>query len=157
MSRTGYIETRLRNFRRTLEADKKKYVLKRRRAELGVAEPKPRAGSGEGQGADETRKWVALMKKTCPLTKNLPTIRSGMERTFAARRKWMSSKRPSVNAVLAEYPRFLDVPSTVRPVAMDQGLYKRGTIPLLLLQTFLLAELVPHLFLIAAVMAIFVP
>ncbi|XP_064170342.1 uncharacterized protein LOC135242934 [Anguilla rostrata] len=113
MSRTGYIETRLRNFRRTLEADKKKYVLKRRRAELGLAEPKARAGPGEGQGAEETRKWVSLLKKTRPLSKNLPTIRSGMERTFAARRKWMSSKRPSVNAVLAEYPRFLDVPSTI--------------------------------------------
>ncbi|XP_061080371.1 uncharacterized protein LOC133114765 isoform X2 [Conger conger] len=113
MSRTGYIETRLRNFRRTLEADKKKYVLKRRRAELGVAEPKGRGGPGEGQRAEETRKWVALMKKTRPLSKNLPTIRTGMERTFAARRKWMSSKRPGVNAVLAEYPRFLDVPSTI--------------------------------------------
>ncbi|XP_036409061.1 uncharacterized protein LOC118794878 [Megalops cyprinoides] len=110
MSRTGYIETRLRNFRRTLEADKKKYVLKRRRAELGLADPKPKS---EEQASEETRKWVALMKKTRPLSKNLPTIRSGMERTFAARRKWMSSKRPSVSAVLAEYPRFLDVPSTI--------------------------------------------
>ncbi|KAJ8389938.1 hypothetical protein AAFF_G00112230 [Aldrovandia affinis] len=110
MSRTGYIETRLRNFRRTLEADKKKYVLKRRRAELGLVDPKPKV---EEHAGEETRKWVALLKKTRPLSKNLPTIRSGMERTFAARRKWMSTKRPSINAVLAEYPRFLDVPSTI--------------------------------------------
>ncbi|KAI1887250.1 hypothetical protein AGOR_G00187940 [Albula goreensis] len=110
MSRTGYIETRLRNFRRTLEADKKKYVLKRRRAELGLVDPKPKA---EEHAGEETRRWVALLKKTRPLNKNLPTIRSGMERTFAARRKWMNSKRPSMNAVLAEYPRFLDVPSTI--------------------------------------------
>ncbi|MFT7799093.1 uncharacterized protein LOC111856031 isoform X2 [Arapaima gigas] len=108
VSRTGYIETRLRNFRRTLEADKKKYVLKRRRAELGLP------GAPVSQSAsEETRKWVALMKRTKPLSKNLPTIRTAMERTFAARRKWMSSARPSVSAVLAKYPRFLDVPLTI--------------------------------------------
>ncbi|XP_018619806.2 uncharacterized protein LOC108941542 [Scleropages formosus] len=110
VSRTGYIETRLRNFRRTLEADKKKYVLKRRRAELGL----PGAPVGQGQSSsEETRKWVALMKRTKPLSKNLPTIRTAMERTFVARRKWMNSARPCLSAVLAKYPRFLDVPSTI--------------------------------------------
>nr|XP_023691406.1 uncharacterized protein LOC111856031 isoform X2 [Paramormyrops kingsleyae] len=111
VSRTGYIETRLRNFRRTLEADKKKYVLKRRRAELGLVSQTPVPKGA--QGGEETRKWVALLKRTSPLTKNLPTIRAAMECTFAARRKWMSSERPSMGAVLAEYPRFLDVPSMI--------------------------------------------
>ncbi|KAG5832288.1 hypothetical protein ANANG_G00289500 [Anguilla anguilla] len=59
MSRTGYIETRLRNFRRTLEADKKKYVLKRRRAELGLAEPKARGGPGGARGGGDAQVGVA--------------------------------------------------------------------------------------------------
>ncbi|XP_066554653.1 uncharacterized protein LOC136741940 [Amia ocellicauda] len=108
ISRTGYIETRLRNFRRTLEADKKKYVLKRRRTEVPPSEQKP-----EDHVPEETRKWIALMKKTRPLAKNLVLIRNGMERTFGARRRWMLSKRPTVDAVITEYPRFLDVPSTI--------------------------------------------
>ncbi|XP_015217537.2 uncharacterized protein [Lepisosteus oculatus] len=110
VSRTGYIETRLRNFRRTLEADKKKYVLKRRRAELGIVDSKP--GSNE-KTSEEAKKWITLMKKTRPLAKNLTVIKNCMERTFSARRKWMVSKRPSLDVVIAEYPRFLDVPSAI--------------------------------------------
>ncbi|XP_010864407.2 uncharacterized protein LOC105007253 isoform X2 [Esox lucius] len=116
LSRTGYIETRLRNSRRTLEAHKKKYVLKRRWPELGVADPPgPRTGPGppESQSNEETQRWVDLMKRTRPLTRNLPAIHGAMDLTFNARRRWISNARPSMRDVLAEYPRFLDVPSTI--------------------------------------------
>ncbi|XP_014059486.1 uncharacterized protein [Salmo salar] len=116
LSRTGYIETRLRNSRRTLEDHKKKYVLKRRRPEPGLLDPAgPRSGPGllESQSSEETQRWVELMKKTRPLTRNLPAIHSAMDLTFNARRRWISNTRPSMRAVLAEYPRFLDVPATI--------------------------------------------
>ncbi|KAJ7992278.1 hypothetical protein DPEC_G00276860 [Dallia pectoralis] len=116
LSRTGYIETRLRNSRRTLEAHKKKYVLKRRWPELGVADlPVPRSGPGplESQSNEETQRWVDLMKRTRPLTRNLPAIHGAMDLTFNARRRWISNARPRLRDVLAEYPRFLDVPSTI--------------------------------------------
>lgn len=123
LSRTGYIETRLRNSRRNLEAHKKKYVLKKRRPELSLADPsRPRYSPvpSETQSSEQTQRWVELMKRTRPLTKNLPAIHSAMDQTFYARRRWISHARPSIRTVLAEYPRFLDVPSTVSPVLMEK-------------------------------------
>ncbi|KAK0142964.1 hypothetical protein N1851_018921 [Merluccius polli] len=104
-SHTGFLEIRLRNIRRKLEEDQRRYRKHKRRREVGQNPVQ------EVQDANDTRELINLMKRLRPSAENLASIKSGMQRTFTHRRSWISSLSPTMGEVFQEYPRFLDIPA----------------------------------------------
>ncbi|XP_048013245.1 uncharacterized protein LOC125246327 [Megalobrama amblycephala] len=100
-SHSGFIE----NIRRKLQQNQRMYSLKRRHCTLQPSLP----------SQDETvpSEWLTLIKRMRPSPENSSSIKAAVEQTFSYRRKWITSKSPTVAEIFKEYPRFLDMPALV--------------------------------------------
>ncbi|KAG5286773.1 hypothetical protein AALO_G00018610, partial [Alosa alosa] len=94
-SHSGFLEMRLRNIRRKLEA---------------ALDTGARSEQDQGESS-ETGEWITLMKQLRPSSENIPSIKSAMENTYTRRRSWISKATPTLTEIFNEYPRFLDMPS----------------------------------------------
>ncbi len=104
-SHSGFIEMRLRNIRRKLQQNQRMYSLKRRHCTLQPSLPNP----------DETvpSEWLTLIKRMRPSPENSSSIKTAIDQTFSYRRRWITTKSPTVAEIFKEYPRFLDMPALV--------------------------------------------
>lgn len=111
VSHCGFIEIRLRNLRRSLHDDRRRYRKQGRSSELsrvaitlGVIEE----GEDESIGG-----WITATKRMRPSPENLASIKMGMKKTFSNRRLWIQSQSPTVAEIFQQYPRFVDMPYLV--------------------------------------------
>ncbi|XP_068076694.2 uncharacterized protein [Danio rerio] len=102
-SHSGFIEMRLRNIRRKLQQSQRVYSLKRRHCTPQPSLPSP----------DETvpSEWLTLIKRMRPSPENSSSIKTAINQTFSYRRRWITTKSPTVAEIFKEYPRFLDMPA----------------------------------------------
>ncbi|XP_052001110.1 uncharacterized protein LOC127656701 [Xyrauchen texanus] len=96
---------RLRNIRRKLQQSQRIYNLKRR---LPTDQPSLPI-------TDETvpTEWLTLIKRMRPSPENSSSIKTAIDQTFSYRRRWITTKSPTVGQIFKEYPRFLDMPALV--------------------------------------------
>ncbi|KAK0134253.1 hypothetical protein N1851_030184 [Merluccius polli] len=98
---------RLRNIRRKLEAGQRRYTKRKISCNTGP-------GIQQDQGdSSVTNEMITLMKRLRPSSKDIPSIKSAMEKTYTRRRSWISKDTPTMAEIFNEYPRFLDMPSLV--------------------------------------------
>ncbi|XP_051978744.1 uncharacterized protein LOC127640315 isoform X3 [Xyrauchen texanus] len=104
-SHSGFIEMRLRNIRWKLQQSQRIYNLKRR---LPTDQPSLPI-------TDETvpTEWLTLIKRMRPSPENSSSIKTAIDQTFSYRRRWITTKSPTVGQIFKEYPRFLDKPALV--------------------------------------------
>ncbi|XP_063049898.1 uncharacterized protein LOC134444550 [Engraulis encrasicolus] len=111
ISHNGFIEIRLRNIRRSLQDDQRRYQRKRGRT--------ANASGGSiilempEEGEEAAAEWRTMIKRMRPSQENMAIIKEGMEKTYAHRRLWITSSSPTVEEIFAEYPRFVDMPNLV--------------------------------------------
>lgn len=110
-SHNGFIEMRLRNIRRKLQQSQRTYNLKRR---LSTEQPSLPI-------TDETvpSEWLTLIKRMRPSPENSSSIKTAIDQTFSYRRRWITTKSPTVGEIFKEYPRFLDMPALVIHVKLS--------------------------------------
>ncbi|XP_059211141.1 uncharacterized protein LOC131989822 [Centropristis striata] len=108
VSHCGFIEMKLRNLRRNLCEDQRRYHKRRRSSEPSGATVTLQV-IAEGE-EESTRDWITATKRMRPSPENLASIKMGMEKTFNNRRFWISSQSPTVAEIFQEYPRFVDMP-----------------------------------------------
>nr|XP_023681993.1 uncharacterized protein LOC111851367 isoform X2 [Paramormyrops kingsleyae] len=108
VSHCGFIELKLRNLRRTLHDDQRRYRKRGRSSDSsGVIITLEPLAEGEEESIKE---WVTVTKRLRPSPENLASIKMGMEKTFTSRRLWITSKSPTVTDIFQQYPRFVDLP-----------------------------------------------
>ncbi|XP_028266366.1 uncharacterized protein LOC114439177 isoform X2 [Parambassis ranga] len=108
VSHCGFIELKLRNLRRNLHEDQRRYRKRGKSSEAsGVAITLQAISEGEEESAKD---WITATKRIRPSPENLTSIKMGMQKTFNNRRFWISSQSPTVEEILQEYPRFVDMP-----------------------------------------------
>ncbi|XP_041855672.1 uncharacterized protein LOC121649140 isoform X3 [Melanotaenia boesemani] len=108
VSHCGFIELKLRNLRRNLYQDQRRYRKRGRACEAsGVAITLQVISEGDEESAKD---WITAIKRMRPSPENLTSIKMGMEKTFNNRRLWISSQSPTVAEILQQYPRFVDMP-----------------------------------------------
>lgn len=107
-SHSGFIEIKLRNLRRNLHDDQRRYHRKRCRMSDSSITFKMSAEEEES-----SQVWATVTKWMKPSPENLNTIKVGMEKTYTSRRLWIVNKSPTVNEIFEEYPRFADMPYLV--------------------------------------------
>ncbi|ROL08905.1 hypothetical protein DPX16_5241 [Anabarilius grahami] len=109
VSHSGFIEMRLRNLRRKLHDDQRRYQSKRSRMSdsSGVSITLELTAEGEEESIGE---WTTVIKRMKPSPENLNSIKVGMEKTYSNRRLWFANKSPSLKEIFEEYPRFVDMP-----------------------------------------------
>ncbi|KAL1250800.1 hypothetical protein QQF64_018596 [Cirrhinus molitorella] len=97
-SHSGFIEMRLQNIRRKLQQNQRTYSLKRCRCTLQPSLPSP----------DETvpSEWLTLIKRMRPSPENSSIIKTAIDQTFSYRRRWITTKSPTVAVIFKEYTRF---------------------------------------------------
>ncbi|XP_070401570.1 uncharacterized protein [Nothobranchius furzeri] len=105
LSHSGFLEMRLRNIRRKLEAGQRRYSKRMISCDTGMQSEQDQGGSSA------TNEWITLMKRLRPSSENISSIKSAMENTYTRRRSWISKKNPTMAEILEEYPRFLDMPN----------------------------------------------
>ncbi|RXN04640.1 GTPase IMAP family member 7-like isoform X1 [Labeo rohita] len=115
VSHSGFIEMRLRNLRRKLHDDQRRYQRKRIRisASSGVSITLDITAEGE---EDSTQEWTTVIKRMKPSPENLNTIKLGMEKTYSIRRLWIANTSPQCKRFLNSMKDFgyeLDTCSTV--------------------------------------------
>ena len=108
-SHSGFLEMRLRNIRRKLEEGQRRYSRHKRCRDV---EEMSSSVQDEGDGS-EIREFINLMKRLRPSAENMSSIKSAMQKTFTWRRSWISKHSPTMEEILQEYPRFLDIPTLV--------------------------------------------
>ncbi|XP_028449633.1 uncharacterized protein LOC114565647 isoform X2 [Perca flavescens] len=106
-SHSGFLEMRLRNIRRKLEEGQRRYSRHKRCRDV---EEMSSSVQDEGDGS-EVREFINLMKRLRPSAENMSSIKSAMQKTFTWRRSWISKHSPTMEKILQEYPRFLDIPT----------------------------------------------
>ncbi|XP_039673212.1 uncharacterized protein LOC120569406 [Perca fluviatilis] len=106
-SHSGFLEMRLRNIRRKLEEGQRRYSRHKRCRDV---EEMSSSVQDEGDGS-EIREFINLMKRLRPSAENMSSIKSAMQKTFTWRRSWISKHSPTMEEILQEYPRFLDIPT----------------------------------------------
>lgn len=82
-SHCGFLEMRLRNIRRKLEAGQRRYT-KRKKSCVSATEQEDKDDNCD------VSEWVTLMKRLRPSSENITSIKSAMEKTFTRRRSWIS-------------------------------------------------------------------
>ncbi|XP_056449876.1 uncharacterized protein LOC130385402 isoform X2 [Gadus chalcogrammus] len=108
ISHSGFLEIRLRNLRRNLQDDQRRYQRKRvkstdnPRASIRVEMP--------AEGDDSVNEWMTVIKRMRPCQENLSTIKEAMDKTYASRRLWIAARHPTLEEFFAEFPRFVDMP-----------------------------------------------
>lgn len=107
-SHIGVLETKLRNLRRNLQQEGRRYRKRNVTSDRGEAQT---FNATETENDNTTNEWVTLIKRLRPSSENLSPIKSGMEKTFTQRRAWIMRESPTLAEILSEYPRFLDMPS----------------------------------------------
>ncbi|KAM4527227.1 uncharacterized protein PAE49_024153 [Odontesthes bonariensis] len=108
VSHCGFIEMKLRNLRRSLHDDQRRY-RKRRRSSEGSAGAVLLQVIAEGED-ESTQDWITATKRMRPSPENLTSIKMGMEKTFNNRRLWITTQSPTVVEIFQQYPRFVDLP-----------------------------------------------
>ncbi|XP_056441039.1 uncharacterized protein LOC130378170 [Gadus chalcogrammus] len=108
ISHSGFLEIRLRNLRRNLQDDQRRYQRKRvkstdnPRASIRVEMP--------AEGDDSVNEWMTVIKRMRLCQENLSTIKEAMDKTYASRRLWIAARHPTLEEFFAEFPRFVDMP-----------------------------------------------
>lgn len=100
---------RLRNIRRKLEEGQRRYSRHKRSRDVNEMSS---SVQDEGDSSD-VREFINLMKRLRPSAENISSIKSAMQKTFTWRRSWISKHSPTMEEILQEYPRFLDIPTLV--------------------------------------------
>ncbi|XP_057213728.1 uncharacterized protein LOC130568741 isoform X2 [Triplophysa rosa] len=108
VSHSGFIEIKLRNLRRNLHDDQRRYHRKRCRMSDTTKESISLEMSAEEE--ESTQVWTTVIKWMKPSPENLTTIKVGMEKTYTSRRLWIANKSLTVNEIFEQYPRFADMP-----------------------------------------------
>lgn len=108
VSHSGFIEIKLRNLRRNLHDDQRRYHRKRCRMSDSSTESISFKISAEEEESNQV--WTTVTKWMKPSPENLNTIKVGMEKTYTSRRLWIVNKSPTVNEIFEQYPRFADMP-----------------------------------------------
>ncbi|XP_041944278.1 uncharacterized protein LOC121706515 isoform X2 [Alosa sapidissima] len=108
-SHSGFLEMRLRNIRRKLEAGQPRYTKCKKGCDTAL-DTGARSEQDQGESS-ETGEWITLMKRLRPSSENIPSIKSAMENTYTRRRAWISKATPTLTEIFNEYPRFLDMPN----------------------------------------------
>ncbi|XP_063052380.1 uncharacterized protein LOC134467739 [Engraulis encrasicolus] len=104
VSHSGFLEDKLRNIRRSLRDDQRRY---RRRG--GSSEVLVRLE--EVVESDESvKEWITVIKRMKPTPENRSSIKMGMDKTYTHRRYWISSQSPTLAEIVEHYPRFIDMP-----------------------------------------------
>ncbi|KAI5625900.1 hypothetical protein C0J50_14454, partial [Silurus asotus] len=106
-SHSGFLELRLRNIRRKLEAGKHRYKKCKVSCDTGSGTDQD-LDQGDSSAASE---WITLMKRLRPSSENISSIQCGMDQTYLRRRSWIMKGTPTIAEIFDEYPRFLDMPS----------------------------------------------
>lgn len=107
MSHCGFIEMKLRNLRRALHDDQRRYRKRGRSSDPSrAAVTLETVAVGEDESINE---WITVTKRMRPSPENLTSIKMGMEKTFTHRRVWITSKAPTVAEIFQQYPRFVDL------------------------------------------------
>ncbi|XP_047185130.1 uncharacterized protein LOC118301910 [Scophthalmus maximus] len=106
-SRSGFLEMRLRNIHRKLEEGQRRYSRHKRSRDVNEMS---NSVQDEGDSSD-VREFINLMKRLRPSAENISSIKSAMQKTFTWRRSWISKHSPTMEEILQEYPRFLDIPT----------------------------------------------
>ncbi|XP_041834760.1 uncharacterized protein LOC121635572 isoform X2 [Melanotaenia boesemani] len=106
VSHCGFLESKLRNLRRNLQQEQRRY---RKRKVTTDSDEAGEPETTENETTDTTE-WVTLTKRLRPSAENLSAIKTGMEKTYIHRRAWISRDSPTVEEIFNEYPRFLDTP-----------------------------------------------
>lgn len=114
VSHSGFIEMRLRNLRRKLHDDQRRYQRKRSRISDSSGVSITLEITAEGEEEESSREWTTVIKRMKPSPENLNTIKTGMEKTYSNRRLWVANKSPTVKEFFEQYPRFVDMPYLVR-------------------------------------------
>ncbi|ROJ30640.1 hypothetical protein DPX16_0055 [Anabarilius grahami] len=98
VSHSGFIEMRLRNLRRKLHDDQRRYQSKRSRISdsSGVSITLELTAEGE---EESIREWMTVIKRMKPSPENLNTIKVGMEKTYSNRRLWFANKSPTLKEI----------------------------------------------------------
>ncbi|XP_029901883.1 uncharacterized protein LOC115355283 [Myripristis murdjan] len=104
-SHSGFLEMRLRNIRRKLEAGQRRYTKRK------VSCDNRPESEQEQDESSVTSEWITLMKRLRHSSENISSIKSAMEKTYTRRRSWISKETPTMAEIFSEYPRFLDMPS----------------------------------------------
>ncbi|XP_062339698.1 uncharacterized protein LOC134038103 [Osmerus eperlanus] len=107
-SHSGFLEDKLRNLRRNLRDDQRRYCkigLGRGSSEITVTLEEVTEGDEES-----AKQWITVIKRMKPTPENLSSIKMGMEKTYAHRRFWITSQSPTVADIFEHYPRFIDMP-----------------------------------------------
>lgn len=112
VSHSGFIEIKLRNLRRNLHDDQRRYHRKRYRMSDASTESISLKMSAKDE--ESTQVWTTVTKWMKPSPENLTTIKVGMEQTYTSRRLWIANQSPTVNEIFEQYPRFADMPYLVR-------------------------------------------
>ena len=111
VSHCGFIEMKLRNLRRSLHDDQRRYRKRRRSSEDSAGAVTLQVIA---EGEDESMQdWITATKRMRPSPENLASIKMGMEKTFNNRRLWITTQSPTVEEIFHQYPRFVDLPYLV--------------------------------------------
>lgn len=111
MSHSGFLEDKLRNIRRSLRDDQRRY---RRRGGLGGGPSEVLVRMEEVVESEESvKEWITVIKRMKPTPENRSSIKMGMDKTYIHRRYWISSESPTLAEIVGNYPRFVDMPYLV--------------------------------------------
>ncbi|XP_016326358.1 uncharacterized protein LOC107676349 [Sinocyclocheilus anshuiensis] len=105
-SHSAFLELRLRNTCRKLEAGKRRYTKCKISCDTG-----PGTEQDQDQGDSSVAcEWITLMKRLRPFSENIPSIKSAMEQAYSRRRSWIMKGTPTIAEIFDEYPCILDMP-----------------------------------------------
>lgn len=108
-SHTGFLEDKLRNIRRNLRDDQRRY-----RKRGGHSSEIP-IGLEEVKSDESVQEWITIIKRMKPSPDNISSIKMGMDKTYSHRRYWISNQSPTLAEIVENYPRFIDMPFLVSP------------------------------------------
>lgn len=106
-SHAGFLEDKLRNIRRKLMDDQRRYCRRGCSSEVTLR-------LEEVTESDESvQEWITVIKRMKPSPENLSSIKMGMDKTYSHRRYWISNQSPTLAEIVENYPRFVDMPYLV--------------------------------------------
>ncbi|RVE55478.1 hypothetical protein OJAV_G00235880 [Oryzias javanicus] len=101
-SHSGFIEMKLRNLRRDIDDDQRRYRRKCKQKRVVALTM---------MNVDEdVSEWVTLAKRMKPSSVNFSTIKQAMDQTYHHRRMWILTQSPTLPEIFEQYPRFIDMP-----------------------------------------------
>ncbi|XP_055059369.2 uncharacterized protein [Misgurnus anguillicaudatus] len=108
VSHSGFIEIKLRNLRRNLHDDERRY--RRKRYQMSNSSKASVSLEINAEGEEFTQECTTVIKRMKLSPENFNTINVGMEKTYTSRRLWIANKSPGVKNIFEQYPCFVDMP-----------------------------------------------